>query len=154
MKIIVKSEKFRLQLWFPLSMLKSKMFRRGFGEKIVAQNGGNMKSNKHEYDEENLTAEQGPVAQAEVSQQDDQLGLSIEVKKLNETETDALQNLDDAGSQVVHDDVVDKKAIDEQLKEQFKQAYVILKQYVKQNGHFTLVEVDSADKETYVKITI
>lgn len=155
MKIIVKSEKFRLRLWFPLGMLKSKMLRRGFSKKIVDRNGGNQKSSKHECDEEKLTAEQGIVAQEEVSQQEDGLGLSIEVKKLNETETEAaLQNLDDAGSQVVHDDVVDKKVIDEQLKGQFEKAYAILKQYVKQNGHFTLMEVDSADKETYVKIII
>lgn len=170
MKIIVKSEKFRLWLWFPLSLLKTKMIRRGFCEKVLSGNGGNEKSTKHDNDDENSTFAQCDLAQADDKQQEDRLAESVVVEKPAETVAEVPDNPDyvkasvklgdskasdklDDGLQVVLDGL-DENAIDEQLKAQFNQAYAILKQYVKQNGHFTLLEVNTADKKTYVKIKI
>ncbi len=154
MVIVIKNEKFRLGLWFPLSTLNSKMVRRVFCKSVLKSNSGNKEFSKLN-NEANSAEKHCDLAQAEETQSKDLTAVSVVAeKKCGESDVETLPRTDEENSRVVNDDVLDKKALDSQLKAQFKQAYTILKQYIKKNGHFTLLEVKTADKETYVKIRV
>ena len=119
MKIIIKADGHNIRLWFPLSIIKSRI---GYN---VAKNS--IERNTSRY-----------IAKHNQSTQDEE-----------EQNLQAVEG--SAKTQATVEQVTQEQEKDISLtREQMVEIYNTIKRYVKENGHFNIIEVDSHDGEKVI----
>lgn len=120
MKIVIKADGHNIRLWFPLSIIKSRIAY------SVAKNSLENQSRKH-------IAKQSAQKTSTGEEQEE-----LQVEVVADTSEQAAQ---------IEQEIAKDIAL---TREQMVQIYNILKQCVKVHGHFNIVEVDSHEGEKVV----
>ena len=119
MKIVIKADGHNIRLWFPLSILKSRIAYN------AAKNSLENQSCKH-------IAEQSAQEMSTEEQEE------FQVEVVADTSEQAEQ---------IKQEIAKEISLN---REQMVEIYNILKRYVKENGHFNLVEVHSHEGEEVI----
>lgn len=143
MTIKIKSGKLRLVFWVPLSILKSRL-----GYKIctsaMAGNSRRADENCCEHPQEETCCEQ----------QQGQDYTAAQEETVCRQQSDAQNGAYTTRATESNDERNDKKPNIAITHQQLKELYKVLRQYIKRDGHFNLVEVNSPSSNAYVRIRV